>query len=37
MIYHYQKLHHSQTENCNNIKKDTIYHYQKLHHSQTAR
>ena len=34
-IYHYQKLHHSQTGFPPASKLVMIYHYQKLHHSQT--
>ena len=34
-IYHYQELHHSQTEVPPAGELDEIYHYQELHHSQT--
>ena len=36
-IYHYQKLHHSQTSSHIIRTSKLIYHYQKLHHSQTFR
>ncbi len=35
LIYHYQELHHSQTNFIGFIKVYKIYHYQELHHSQT--